>query len=150
MGVTGGAATSVCVSRATLRASSPCPSGRAGSTICDTGHRFAPSASRRGGSRVATPGATGVASAATLAVPSGSMLTVIANLEAARPGRRTDALHHAAVEDKLCAVAVANGLVADDGDRQCWATIRSGLGAGLQEPKDLDAADRGPQRRRGP
>ena len=33
--------------------------------------------------------------------------------------------------------AVANGLVADDGERQCWATIRSGLGAGLQQPADL-------------
>ena len=35
-------------------------------------------------------------------------------------------------------MAVANGLVADDGERQCWATIRSGLGAGLQEPIGLD------------
>jgi hypothetical protein len=86
---------------------------------------------------VATPGATGVANVAILAVPSGSMLTVIANLEAARPGRRTDALHHAAIEDELYAVAVANGLVADDGQRQCWGTIRSGLSAGLQEPIDL-------------
>src|ERR671932_138242 len=137
MGVAGGAATSVCVSRATLRASSPCPSGRAGSTVCDTGHRFAPSASRRGGSRVAPPGATGVANVATLAVPSGSMLTVIANLETARPGRRTDALHHAAVEDALYVAAVANGLVADDGQRLCWGTIRSGLSAGLQEHIDL-------------
>ena len=68
---------------------------------------------------MAPPGATGVASAATLAVPSGPMLTVIANLEAARPGRRTDALHHAAVEDALYAAAVANGLVGDDGQRQC-------------------------------
>jgi hypothetical protein len=33
---------------------------------------------------------------------------------------------------------VVNGLVADDGERQCWATIRSGLGAGLQKPIDLD------------
>ena len=31
----------------------------------------------------------------------------------------------------------ANGLVADDGERQCWATIRSGLSAGLQEPVNL-------------
>ena len=30
------------------------------------------------------------------------------------------------------------GLVADDGQRQCWATIRSGLSAGLQDPIDLD------------
>jgi hypothetical protein len=27
----------------------------------------------------------------------------------------------------------------DAGERQCWATIRSGLGAGLQEPIELDA-----------
>ena len=46
---------------------------------------------------MAPPGATGVATVAILAVPSGSMLTVIADLEAARPGRRTDALHDAAV-----------------------------------------------------
>jgi hypothetical protein len=74
---------------------------------------------------VAPPGATGVASAATLAVPSGSMLRAIANLEAAHPGRRTDALHHAAVEDALYAAAVTTGLVADDSARQRWATIRS-------------------------
>ena len=90
----------------------------------------------------------GVASTATLAAPSGSVLTVIANLEAARPGRRTDALHHAAVEDELCAVAVANGLVADDGSRQCWATIRSGLNTGLLRPIDLDADSRPPARKR--
>jgi len=29
-------------------------------------------------------------------------------------------------------------LVDDDGDRQCCATIRSGLSAGLQQPIDLD------------
>jgi hypothetical protein len=45
-------------------------------------------------------------------------------------------------------VAVANGLVADDGERQCWATIRTGLGAGLQQPADLDADDRPRARRR--
>ena len=33
--------------------------------------------------------------------------------------------------------AVANGLVGDDGERQCWATIRSGLGAGLHDAVDL-------------
>ena len=49
------------------------------------------------------------------------------------------ALDQAEVEDALYAAAVANGLVADDGERQCWATIRSGLGAGLREPVDLDA-----------
>lgn len=43
------------------------------------------------------------------------------------------------VEEELYAAAEANGLVTDDGARQCWATIRSGLGAGLQETIDLDA-----------
>ena len=78
---------------------------------------------------------------------------VIRNLETAtRPGRN-NALNHAAwtlgrwiaagaleqtdVEDALYAAALANGLVADDGERQCWATIRSGLGAGLRQPADL-------------
>jgi hypothetical protein len=50
------------------------------------------------------------------------------------------ALEQADVEDELYAAAVLNGLVSDDGDRQCWATIRSGLSAGLQEPIDLDAS----------
>ena len=48
----------------------------------------------------------------------------------------------------LYAAALANGLVADDGERQCWATIRSGLGAGLLQPKDLDADERPPRVRR--
>jgi hypothetical protein len=43
---------------------------------------------------------------------------------------------------------VAIGLVADDGECQTWATIRSGLGAGLQQPIDLDADDQPPARRR--
>jgi hypothetical protein len=43
------------------------------------------------------------------------------------------ALDQALVENALYAAAIADGLVADDGDRQCWATIRSGLGAGLLE-----------------
>jgi len=43
---------------------------------------------------------------------------------------------------------VANGLVAADGERQCWATIRSGLSKGLLRPIDLDADDRPPRRRR--
>ena len=47
----------------------------------------------------------------------------------------------------LYAAAVANGLVADDGARQCWATIRSGLSKGLLRPVDLDA-DAGPRGRR--
>lgn len=37
------------------------------------------------------------------------------------------------VEDALYAAAEANGLVADDGARQCWATIRSGLSAGMHQ-----------------
>ena len=80
---------------------------------------------------------------------------VIRNLETAtRPGRNNalngaawtlgqwvaaGTLEQADVEEALYAAAVANGLVADDGERQCWATIRSGLGAGLQEPVDLNA-----------
>ncbi len=42
----------------------------------------------------------------------------------------------------LYAAAIANDLVADDKERQCWATIRSGLSAGLQQPINLDADDR--------
>ena len=41
------------------------------------------------------------------------------------------ALGQAAVEDALYAAAEQNGLVAEDGPRQCWATIRSGLSKGL-------------------
>jgi hypothetical protein len=48
------------------------------------------------------------------------------------------ALEQGVVEDDLFAAAARNGLVGEDGDRQTWATIRSGLGAGLQEPIDLD------------
>ena len=48
------------------------------------------------------------------------------------------ALEQLVVEDALYAAASRNGLIGDDGDRQCWATIRSGLGAGLQEPIELD------------
>jgi hypothetical protein len=71
------------------------------------------------------------------------------------PGGRNNALNQAAwtlgrwvaagaldqvdVEDELYAAAEVNGLVADDGQRQTWATIRSGLSAGLQQPIDLDA-----------
>jgi hypothetical protein len=81
---------------------------------------------------------------------------VIANFEAATPGGRNAALNHAAwtlgrwvaagalaqaeVEETLYAAAELNGLVADDGQRQCWATIRSGLNAGMQEPVDLYAS----------
>jgi hypothetical protein len=47
-------------------------------------------------------------------------------------------LEQATVEDGLYAAADQNGLVADDGERQTWATIRSGLSAGLQQAFDLD------------
>jgi hypothetical protein len=49
------------------------------------------------------------------------------------------ALEQAEVEDALYSAAVTNSLVADDGARQCWATIRSGLRAGLQQSIDLAA-----------
>jgi hypothetical protein len=48
------------------------------------------------------------------------------------------ALDQGEVEDVLYAAAEHNGLVADDGQRQCWATIRSGLAAGLRQPIDLE------------
>jgi hypothetical protein len=57
------------------------------------------------------------------------------------PGRADQA----EVEDALFAAAEQNGLVADDGARQCWATIRSGLSKGLLQPKDLDADERPPR-----
>jgi hypothetical protein len=49
------------------------------------------------------------------------------------------ALEQSDVEEALYAAAVQNGLVADDGERQCWATIRSGSSAVLQKPADLNA-----------
>jgi hypothetical protein len=60
------------------------------------------------------------------------------------------ALEQSIVEDALCGAAERNRLVADDGQRQTWATIRSGLSAGLREPFDLDSEDRPatPRRRR--
>ncbi len=58
------------------------------------------------------------------------------------------AFEQTVVEDALYAAAERNGLVADDGQRQCWATIRSGLSKGLQQPKDLDADDRPPAQKR--
>jgi hypothetical protein len=91
------------------------------------------------------------------------MATVIANLEATQPGGRNAALNHAAwtlgpwiaagaleqhdVEDALYAAAVANGLVPDDSERQCRASMRSGLGAGLAQPIDLDTNSPRRQRR---
>ena len=52
------------------------------------------------------------------------------------------ALEQAEVEDVLYVAALNNGLVHDDGQRRTWATIRSGLRTGLQQPIDLDADDR--------
>lgn len=81
------------------------------------------------------------------------MATVIASLATAVPGGRNAALNRAAwtlgrwiaagaleqtdVEDALYRAAEVNGLVADDGERQTWATIRSGLSAGLNDSADL-------------
>jgi hypothetical protein len=91
------------------------------------------------------------------------MRGVIAKLAGIPTGGRNTALNGAAwtlgrwvaagalaqsdVEDELYSAAERNGLVADDGDRQCWATIRSGLSAGLQDPKDLDEDERSGTRR---
>ena len=97
------------------------------------------------------------------------MRKVITGLETTPAGGRNDALNHAAwtlghwvaagaleqteVEEALFAAAERNGLVSDpkDGPRKTWATIRSGLSKGLQQPIDLDAEDRrppSPRRRR--
>jgi hypothetical protein len=78
------------------------------------------------------------------------MAQVLDNLMSAAPSGRNAALNHAAwtlghwvaagallqadVEDALYAAAECTGLVADDGQRQTWATVRSGLGAGLNAP----------------
>jgi hypothetical protein len=83
------------------------------------------------------------------------MAQVLDNLTNVKPGGRNDALNRAAwtlgrwiaagaleqaeVEDGLCAAAAHNGLAADDGERQTWSTIRSGLSAGLQQAVELDA-----------
>jgi hypothetical protein len=58
------------------------------------------------------------------------------------------ALGQGAVEDALYGAAERNGLVAEDGQRQTWATIRSGLSAGLQQPIDLDADEHAPAQKR--
>src|SRR5919204_2225571 len=92
------------------------------------------------------------------------MEQVIANRKGVPPGGRNNALNHAArtlghwiaagaldqaeVEDALYGAAERNGLVADDRARQGWATIRSGMGAGLQRPIELDADNRSPRRQR--
>jgi hypothetical protein len=78
------------------------------------------------------------------------MTQVLDNLASTKPGGRNAALNHAAwtlgrwvaagaleqtdVENELYAAAERNSLVADDGQRQTWATIRSGLGKGLISP----------------
>jgi putative DNA primase/helicase len=80
---------------------------------------------------------------------------VIDGLGATGPGGRNDALNRAAltlgrwivagalkqayVEDQVYAAVVLNGVVGEGGDRQRWATLRSGLGTGLQEPLDFHA-----------
>ena len=92
------------------------------------------------------------------------MAQVLDNLASEAPGGRNDALNRAAwtlgrwiaagelqqdeVEDALYAAAEANSLVADDGQRQTWATIRSGLSTGLRQAVDLDADHRVSRRRR--
>jgi hypothetical protein len=53
------------------------------------------------------------------------------------------ALDQADVEDAYAA-AGHNGLLADDGQRQTWTTIRGGLGAGLAGTDRPAAADRPP------
>jgi len=89
---------------------------------------------------------------------------VIGKLGAVAAGGRNNALNGAAwtlghwvaagaldqrvVEDALYAAAERNGLVTADGQRRCWATIRSGLGSGLQQPIDLDVDDHQTRRRR--
>jgi hypothetical protein len=50
------------------------------------------------------------------------------------------------VEEALYGAAERNGLVTDDGARQCWATIRGGISAGLQDPLDPDDKTRSPRR----
>ena len=46
-----------------------------------------------------------------------------------------DELPHSLVEEELYSAAEGNGLVADDGETSVRATIRSGLNAGLKEPR---------------
>ena len=71
----------------------------------------------------------------------------------AKPGDRNDALNKAAyslgqligaralgqaqVEDALYDAAAANGLVADDGEHAVRATIASGIGAGIEQPRKI-------------
>jgi hypothetical protein len=81
------------------------------------------------------------------------MAQVLDSLTGVAPGGRNAALNRAAwtlgrwvaagaldqteVEDGLFNAVERNGLVADDGERQTWSTIRSGLSAGLQQAVDL-------------
>ena len=46
----------------------------------------------------------------------------------------------AAVERCLFEAAVACGLVAADGERAAWATLRSGLRAGIREPRQTPSS----------
>jgi hypothetical protein len=48
------------------------------------------------------------------------------------------ALDQGDVETHCHAAAEQNGVVSYDGQRQTWATIRSGLGKGLLDSKDLE------------
>jgi hypothetical protein len=57
-----------------------------------------------------------------------------------RGGIEPEQPHCALCRRQLCCATVppsATGLVADDGQCQTWATIRSGLSAGLQQAVDL-------------
>jgi hypothetical protein len=51
-----------------------------------------------------------------------------------------DVLEQTVVDDQLYAAAVHNDLVADDGERQTWASVRSGLSAGLQRHATANAS----------
>ena len=58
----------------------------------------------------------------------------------ARGGIEPERPHCATCRRQLCRATVppsATALVADDDQRQTWATIRSGLSAGLQQAVDL-------------
>ena len=52
------------------------------------------------------------------------------------------------MEDALYAAAEPNGLSVGDGQRPCWGQHPQRLGAGLQQPVDLDADDRPPAQNR--
>ena len=48
------------------------------------------------------------------------------------------ALDQNKAEDHLFATTERNGLSSDDGPRQTWATIRSGIAAGMKSPLETD------------